>query len=441
MSCRERKSSRSFAFLVAAATFTVLTLEVNLNILGRKSIASIPYNSQQQVDRPPAPTIQEGNSTGLDSSKVIEDSISILFSANQSVAVDAEASPAPLYQPKGTSRWIYVEEFSEGMATWRISFAEILMVAKRLNATVVEPCIGGGRLRTCRDSKYRLGQVYDLERLRQFHEHIVSYADYLEMLAAQNPLVVVMCHQIPTGNPSPMMVCGHNTPNMYQMASNQILDQALAHTNGTSVIQIKYYRMGGFRNTKVGRNRIVKPRHVEPTISQYFDFTSQHYETVDSMLQLMGIANNSDFDVIHWRAELPNLYYDDCATKILQAREAIGSNTTVLMSSINRQAALQWSTPYRQQLAIASLDRLQHAGMHKLDQVLHKGLDLLSDTVLIAVWDQIMALKAKRFVTCTKSCRQKHAACVECNYLGNYAQMAVGLRQSHGKSSDECWPT
>ncbi|KAI2509374.1 hypothetical protein MHU86_5007 [Fragilaria crotonensis] len=44
-------------------------------------------------------------------------------------------------QPKDTSLWIYVEEYSEGMATWRKSLAEILMVAKKLNATVVEPCI------------------------------------------------------------------------------------------------------------------------------------------------------------------------------------------------------------------------------------------------------------------------------------------------------------
>lgn len=437
MNYRQRKSSLTFAFLVVAATLSVLNLNSNS---ARRSIAPFGSDYQQQPVGEPAHTIQEPSSTGFENSTA--NLIAYMPAANQSFPVNAKASPTPVNQPKDTSRWIHVEEFSEGMATWRISFAEILMVARKLNATVVEPCIGDGRLRSCRDASYRLGQIYDLERLRQYHAKIVSYADYQAMLAAHSPLIVTMCHQVPTGSPSPLMVCGHGVQNMYQAPSNHLLDQALHHTNGTTVIQIKYYRMGGFRTTKVGRNRLVLPRFIEPTIAEYFDFENQHYDAVDSVLQFMGIANNSDYDVIHWRAELPNLYYDDCATKILQAREAIGSNTTVLMSSINRQAALQWHHPYRQHQAIASLSRLEDAGMRKMDQAFRNGLAVaLADKVVIAVWDQIIALKAKRFVTCTKSCRQKNAACVACNYLGNYAQMAVGLRQSHGKSSDECWPT
>ena len=251
-----------------------------------------------------------------------------------------------------------------------------------------------------------------------------------------------MCHQIQGGSPSPLMACGQNAPNMFQVPSNHLLDQAVQHVNGTTVIHIKYYRMSGFRITKVGRNRLVRPRFIESILSDYFDYRSHHYETVDNLLRLMGISNNSDFDVIHWRAELPNIHYDDCASNILQTRDTMKSNTTVLMSSLNRHAALQWSIPYRQGQVIQSLNRLADAGMYKLDQALDKGHDMhLPDTVVIAVWDQIIALKAKRFVTCTKGCRQRQATCVQCNYLGNYAQMAIGIRQSHGKSSDECWPT
>jgi hypothetical protein len=62
-----------------------------------------------------------------------------------------------------------------------------------------QPCVGGGRLRTCRVANYRLGQVYDSERLRQMHPHIVSCAEYQAMLTRQTPLIVTMCHQIQGG--------------------------------------------------------------------------------------------------------------------------------------------------------------------------------------------------------------------------------------------------
>ncbi len=89
----------------------------------------------------------------------------------------------------------------------------------------------------------------------------------------------------------------------------------------------------------VGRNRLVRARFIESILSGYFDFSGMPYDTVDNLLQLMGVSNNSDFDVVHWRAELPNIQYDDCASKMLQARDAMSRNTTALMSSLNRQSS------------------------------------------------------------------------------------------------------
>ena len=108
------------------------------------------------------------------------------------------------------------------------------------------------------------------------------------------------------------------------------------------MIQIKYYRRGGFRKTKVGGNQLLHDREIERVLSGYFEFESHHYDTVDHLLQLMGIANTSDFDVIHWRAELPNIRFNDCADKILQAKHAMNNSTIVLMSSINGKAGMQW---------------------------------------------------------------------------------------------------
>ena len=171
---------------------------------------------------------------------------------------------------------------------------------------------------------------------------------------------------------------------------------------------------------------MVRPRFIDTILSDYFDFSGYHYDTVDDLLHLMGISNNSDFDAIHRRAELPNIRYDDCASMILQTRDAMSNNATVLISSLNRQASLQWFILYRQGQAIQSLNRLSEASMYKVDQALvDKGQGILyPDSVVIAIWDQIMALQATRFATCTRSCRQRHAAaCASCNDLGNFAQM------------------
>ncbi|KAI2509382.1 hypothetical protein MHU86_5015 [Fragilaria crotonensis] len=286
----QRMSSRILGFLVATAAFTLLKLAFHGNeSLGITSKSENADNYPLLIDREPIHvTIPEHSSSARTISiDTVDGEPTNPSNPEQTIGIQDSA------QQMGKSLWIYVEEFSEGMATWRISFAEILMVAKRLNATVVEPCIGGGRLRTCRITKYRLGQVYDLERLRQFHPHIASYAEYQDMLTRETPLIIKMCHQIQGGSPSPLIVCGQNVSNMFQVPSNHLLDQALQQVNATTVIHIMYYRKSGFQNTKVGRNRLVRPRFIESILADYFDIMGHHYETVDNLLRSMGISNNS----------------------------------------------------------------------------------------------------------------------------------------------------
>jgi hypothetical protein len=327
------------------------------------------------------------------------------------------------------------------MASWRISLAEILMIAKKLNATVVEPCILRGRLRACDEYTARLNQVYDLSKLREFYSRIVSYEDYQSMVAAESPILVPMCLQNPHGNPPLKKACG-NATNIFKSEVNAPLEKALEPNDVPRVIHIHYYRQGGFHKTKVGGETLVNFDETGQIIDKYFAFKRQHYDIADYLLQLMGISNTSSFDVIHWRAEKPDINYDHCATKILQVREAMGNKTTVLMSSINHQVDMQWYTPgsYNQSHAIRSLDRLLDSGFHKLDQVLDKVKNMIPDQIVLPVWDQIIAQKARRFATCTKGCGRKKHFCDDCNFLGNFAQTAVDLRKKSGKSSDECWP-
>ncbi len=326
------------------------------------------------------------------------------------------------------------------MATWRISLTQILQVAKKLNATVVEPCIRRGYLQACGNDTVGLDQVYVTSKYRQFYPNIVSQEEYQAMLAVENPVIVPMCFLNP--QLSLETYCG-NVTNMWQKKMNAPLERALKRNDVTTVIHIKFYRQGGFIKTRVGGEALVGLfKTAWQILDEYFVFQPQHYDTVDYLLQLMGISNTSDFDVIHWRAETHTLDYDDCATKILQTRQVMGSSTTVLMSSINKHADMQWYTPERFNPSDAqrNLDRLLDAGFLKVDLVLDQVRNLMPDQIVIPVWDQIIAQKARHFATCTKQCADTNQLCAACNFRGIFAQMTVDFRAKIGKSSYECWP-
>ncbi len=326
------------------------------------------------------------------------------------------------------------------MATWRLSLAQILQVAKKLNATLVEPCIRRGYLQACGDDTVGLDLVYDTSKLRQYHPNIVSQEEYQTMLAVENPVVVPMCFLDAESNVE--TYCG-NLPNMWRKETNAPLERALKRNDATTVIHITYYRHGGFIKTKFGGEALVGMlKTTRRILDQYFVFQRQHYDTVDYLLQLMGISNTSDYDVIHWRAEKSSIDYDDCATKILQTRQAMGSRTTVLMSSINKHADMQWYTPERfnPNDAQRNLDRLLDSGFLKVDLVLDQVRNLIPDQIVIPVWDQIIAQKARRFATCTRQCSDTDQPCVPCNFRGRFSQTTIDLRAKIGKSSHECWP-
>lgn len=344
------------------------------------------------------------------------------------------------YTYTGPPLWIEVNEFAEGMASWRLALAEIVLVAKQVNATLVEPCILAGRLRACREgASYRLGQVYDLNVLREFHPHMVSYSYYEEVMASgHKPKIFPMCMAHPSGSPPAGLVCGDAT-SMYQMERNTVLEEALGEKSG--VIRILYYRKGAFAKTKLRGRELLRPRPIKRVLTTHFEFHQEHYRTVDRLLVLMGITSPI-FDVVHWRAEGQQgpMDYEMCADSVIQARRTINNETvpTVLISSLNRMPNLQWATFFLQRLAGSSLQRLLDADFRKIDQV-SQADNQIPDMVALGVWDQIMAQKAREFVTCSKSCG-KNNPCSRCNYQGNFGEMAIDLRSREGKSSHKCWP-
>jgi len=289
-----------------------------------------------------------------------------------------------------------------------------------------------------------MGQVYDLNALRKYHPFIASHEDYLRMINEGNVTTYPMCNARPTGNPPMASLCG-GVENFFKERKNNVLEMAVKR--GKGVIDIRSYRKDGFLRTRVegtGGDDLVDEGTRSLVIRDYFEFHPDHFATVEKLLKLMGV-NNSTYNVIHWRAEVQNstaaaMDFNACANKILAARRIMSPNNetpTVLMSSLNTMTKLQWKRHAGQEQAVASLERLMDAGLHKIDEV-RSNVDI-PDMVVLAIWDQIMAARANKFTTCATTCGRDDP-CAACSYQGNFAQMAIDLRNDHGKTSEECWP-
>ena len=66
----------------------------------------------------------------------------------------------------------------------------------------------------------------------------------------------------------------------------------------------------------------------------------------------------------------------------------------------------------------------------------------LSVSIMFAVFDLILVIKAQEFITCGKGCSE-NIICAACNWRGQFAAWAVMLRSdvAHRSASVECWPT
>ncbi|KAI2509373.1 hypothetical protein MHU86_5006 [Fragilaria crotonensis] len=116
---------------------------------------------------------------------------------------------------------------------------------------------------------------------------MVSYEDYQAMVAAEDPVIVPMCFLNPKG---PLKKYCGKLANMYRREVNPLLKKARQRKGGTTVIHIKYYRQGGFLDTKVGGKKLVDVNRTELILAKHFAFARHHYDIVDYLLRLMGIS-------------------------------------------------------------------------------------------------------------------------------------------------------
>ncbi|GKY94835.1 hypothetical protein MPSEU_000448700 [Mayamaea pseudoterrestris] len=332
--------------------------------------------------------------------------------------------------------YVYVSGWMEGMSSWMISLSEMVVLSKELNATFVEPCIRKGRLCSCKskgNTLTRLSHVLDMDKLKKYHSSIITYDEFVERTEpyAGNAKAICMHHF------SPKPVCV-GAPLMYGRKRIPQVDDAIWSSQlAPTILEIRRYGRYAFQ-----KSEWVSDAEAARVKQQYLRLAPQHFQHVDGLLKSMGIASHEPYSVIHWRAEIPGIDYMNCAKRIIEVRETMKLNhSVILMSSLNTREEYSWDgarNMAKNTSASSALRSLLDAGFLKLDQVV--DYDSLADSVMFPVYDLILAMKAREFVTCTKGC-EDDSICAVCNWRGQFAGLAVSLRQEVEKrKSVHCWP-
>ena len=232
--------------------------------------------------------------------------------------------------------WIHVSAWGEGMANWMVSISELLILARTLNATLVEPCLAKGRLYPC-DSKaatLAFRDVFDLSMLKEFYPHFISHEQFRKRTVAAPVIQTCM------NRPYEEMNC--SLTSRFRAIINPELENAMYKEE--SVLEILQYRRGAIHGLK-HKNVTLVPKQAVPHVkTKYLRFKKAHYDLVDGLLEKVGIAKHSNFSVIHWRAELDDIDYLGCARDIIRARDFTNQKDTpfVLMSGLNTNWGHMW---------------------------------------------------------------------------------------------------
>ncbi|CAB9528186.1 expressed unknown protein [Seminavis robusta] len=358
----------------------------------------------------------------------------------------------PTLAPAGPTMWIHVVHWAEGMAAWRVALEQMLQVAKAVNGIFVEPCVQAARLESCASfggegKGVRLGSMVDLDELKRFHPHIVSYDDFVRETSynfaqPQGPQIHFAC----LDKTKRCEERGIKINSSYKSQSQPSLEAAYqASFNGMVIWEVVKYRKFAFNGLQINGQPVSVG---SPTIR----FPPAQYAKVEEMLETsLGIARGSRWAAIQWRPEIDPMDYTKCAEAILWTRDLVShrdnipESNFVLISPLSNNKGLQWGgvkkmADRNSNTSYPALDMLLNAGIKKLEQ----SFDQVYDGGLLAVWDFIMAETATVLSTCS-GC--KRGTCTRCNYQGASAGYVLGLRKTYQKrhpesksATDQCWP-
>lgn len=329
--------------------------------------------------------------------------------------------------------YVHVTSWDEGLSSYRKSITEIVSMARKLNATMVEPCIKDGSLKRCSKREkitLKYSDIFDAGKIRRFVRLITEEDFELAIAAKMNVAKTKMC--VHRGSPPAEKIC--KFPNHYSDSKTiEYVEKAVRdRKTGTSVLEIEHYRKGGFGS--------LKAKSLD--IDSVWGINRELYDKFDKLHLALGLPKN--YSVFHWRGEVMSADLMRCAHELLKSRVTRMGNTSTpvyLMSSFSKSTLLQWggvNTRFQaqQESVNKALDFLAEHNFKKLDSILTEKDT--PDLIFLAVYDLIAAEKASDFITCSGSCG---GICNECNYDGNFPKLAIEFRTLVSKTSHKCWVT
>ena len=203
---------------------------------------------------------------------------------------------------KRVSNWIDVVKYAETIEGWKISFEELLQLAKVLNATVVEPCMQHGRLHSCAKHGVPLGDIFDLkDEMTPLTPLVASYKEYAQSVRHKEHRRYKIC----VDRSGTLASCQASDTLVRQVNKTQLLEELGA--NGTVVLQLENYWWGS-SVYDVGEHFGVTVPYTQRRRSDHYSFANEgrlsfHPErlrAVSGALHDVGIDMDS-FSAIHWQ--------------------------------------------------------------------------------------------------------------------------------------------
>jgi hypothetical protein len=367
----------------------------------------------------------------------------------ENITLHPGGSITALLPPAPNGLWINVKVWKEGIGHWTYSFSQLLALAKKLNATLVEPGIMDGRLVV--EGNLWFSDVFDRRLLEDYHAKFATLQQFQEVASDETPVFDLCLKKKLCRNPkecSGLRPSCHGIPTSFGKRSSGILERAIASSqNRRTVLNIHQYWVNSLNKMYLRQNgtrtKLVEETQVDRITDHHLRFVDELYDMADASLERMGIAG--DYAVIHWRAEKKKLNYMECARGVVRTKDAMDLSpnaTFVLISSLMQDSAMEWAGAARQAentSAPQALDFLMNDhSFLKVGSVVNTTE--VKDLVVYSVLDLIVSLKATDFSTCDKSCHTPNLYCKQCNHQGHFAMLAMDMRGASNKDSLACWP-
>ena len=381
-----------------------------------------------------------------------------------------------------TLKSIYVRSADEGLSSWRIVLAELLVLAHMTGAALIEPCVHKSRLVAC-----------DVAQSKGYNRVLVS--DLFDVPALSTFATIVPPDEAPHGqanrsvclhdfHASPRDLCARKgLPDSYGISVKELVCES------AELLVVVNYR----REAISGLDEDLKRK-----VLGAMDFAKSAYDDAKGLAGLMGLPER--FVAYHWRSEMHEDNYKACAQHLIESRDRqlaqlpssshADTNVTLLISDLMDNADLHWGRewPHKEQGALA-LTRLFDAGFVKLDSFVTVALQRLdaarmaahsSEVILdagriralevlnrtteadlarvfsermlaltfatqpagdlgeVSVWDLILSKKADILSTCS-GC-QSSQVCNQCAWQGHFAEFITTMRAASHGTTNTCWP-